>query len=120
MQRISQVLEIPIQANWNHFFYLGLPISKENLKVELWSTKTEKMKEKNPKLGSVVVEHCRQGYPNQSHVHCTANLLICHYSGSSHHPQTNGINNQGFSMAGREKGDQKFHLSKIGASNFSL
>ena len=33
MQRISQILDILVQEKWTHFFYLGLPISKENMKT---------------------------------------------------------------------------------------
>ena len=51
MQRISQILEIPTQESSNNFFYLGLPISKENLKSELWSKQIEKMEEKIQKWG---------------------------------------------------------------------
>jgi len=46
MQRISQILEISTQEKWTHFFYLGLPISKDNMKVELWIKQIEKMKYK--------------------------------------------------------------------------
>ena len=35
MQRISQILYIHVQEKWTHLFYLGLPISKENMKVEI-------------------------------------------------------------------------------------
>lgn len=46
MQRISQIMEIPAQENWNHFFYLELPISKESMKAEIWTKQIEKMQEK--------------------------------------------------------------------------
>lgn len=51
MQNISQILEIPIQARWTHFTYLGLPIAKENIKAEVWSKQVEKMKDKIQKWG---------------------------------------------------------------------
>lgn len=35
MQRISQILEIPLQINWSHFTYLGLPLAKEVVKLEV-------------------------------------------------------------------------------------
>jgi len=46
MQRISQILDILVQEKWTHFLYLGLPISKENMKTEIWTKKIEKMKNK--------------------------------------------------------------------------
>ena len=46
MQRISQILDIPVQKKWTHFFYLGLPISRENMKTKLWTKQIEKMKNK--------------------------------------------------------------------------
>ena len=46
MQRISQILDIHVQEKWTHFFYLELPISKENKKAKIWSKQIEKMKNK--------------------------------------------------------------------------
>jgi len=46
MQRISQIMEIPAQENWNYFFYLGLPISKERMKAEIWTKQIEKMQDR--------------------------------------------------------------------------
>jgi len=46
MQRISQILDIHVQEKWTHFFYLELPISKENMKAKIWSKQIEKMKNK--------------------------------------------------------------------------
>jgi len=51
MQNILQILEIPTEARWTHFTYLGLPIAKENVKSELWSKHVEKMKNKKQKWG---------------------------------------------------------------------
>lgn len=47
MQHISQILEIPLQKNWSHFTYLGLPLAKEVVKSEVWNRKVERMKKKN-------------------------------------------------------------------------
>jgi len=46
MQHISQILEIPLQINWSHFTYLGLPLAKEVVKSEVWNKQVEKMKGK--------------------------------------------------------------------------
>jgi len=46
MQRISQILDILVEEKWTHFFYLGLPISKENMKTEIWTKQIEKIKNK--------------------------------------------------------------------------
>jgi len=46
MQRISQIIEIPAQQNWNHFLYLGLPVSKEIMKAEIWTKKIGKMQDR--------------------------------------------------------------------------
>lgn len=51
MQKISQIIEIPIQERWTHFFYLGLPIPKKNLKAKLRIKQVEKMKYKIQKGG---------------------------------------------------------------------
>jgi len=45
MQRISQIMEIPTLENWSHFLYLGLPISKEIKKAEIWTKQIEKMQD---------------------------------------------------------------------------
>lgn len=37
LQKILEILEIPFQEKWSHCQYLGLPISKENLKTEIWN-----------------------------------------------------------------------------------
>lgn len=39
-------MEIPAQERWNHFLYLGLPISKESMKAEIWTKQIEKMQAK--------------------------------------------------------------------------
>jgi len=44
LQRIVQIMEIHFEACWNHFSYLGLLVSKENMKSELWIKHIEKMK----------------------------------------------------------------------------
>lgn len=54
MQRISQILDIPVQEKWTHFFYLGLPISKENIKAKIWTKKIEKMKNKIQSWGMML------------------------------------------------------------------
>lgn len=43
---MSQILEIPYQNNWDHFQYLGLPITKKNMKTKIWSKYAEKIKTK--------------------------------------------------------------------------
>lgn len=44
MQKISLILDIPIQRNWSHFNYLGLPLKKEVVKTEIWTKHIEKMR----------------------------------------------------------------------------
>eukprot|EP00253_Pinus_taeda_P011928 PITA_11928 len=46
MQRISMILDIPVQINWNYFSYLGLPLAKETVKSEIWVKHIEKMRGK--------------------------------------------------------------------------
>jgi len=46
MQRISQIMEIPIQLKWSHFTYLGLLLAKEVVKAEVWNKQIEKMRGK--------------------------------------------------------------------------
>eukprot|EP00253_Pinus_taeda_P008659 PITA_08659 len=43
-QSISQILDIPLQRNWSSFSYLGLPLAKEHIKVEVWTKHIEKMR----------------------------------------------------------------------------
>eukprot|EP00253_Pinus_taeda_P013228 PITA_13228 len=43
-QRISQILDIPLQRNWSSFSYLGLPLAKEHIKAEVWTKHIEKMR----------------------------------------------------------------------------
>ena len=43
-QRVSMILDIPIQRNWNYFSYLGLPLAKETVKTEIWARHIEKMR----------------------------------------------------------------------------
>lgn len=44
MQRISLILDIPVQRNWSYFSYLGLPLVKETVKSEIWVKHIEKMR----------------------------------------------------------------------------
>jgi len=44
MQRISIIADIPVQRNWSHFSYLGLPLAKEVVKSEIWNKQIEKMR----------------------------------------------------------------------------
>lgn len=46
IQRISIIMEIPAQRNWNHFMYLGLPLAKESIKTEIWAKLIEKLRGK--------------------------------------------------------------------------
>eukprot|EP00253_Pinus_taeda_P018186 PITA_18186 len=43
-QRISQILDIPLQRNWSSFSYLGLPLAKEHIKAKVWTKHIEKMR----------------------------------------------------------------------------
>jgi len=43
-QRISLILDIPVQRNWSFFNYLGLPLVKEKVKAEIWVKHIEKMR----------------------------------------------------------------------------
>jgi len=43
-QRISLILDIPVQRNWSYFSYLGLPLAKETGKAEIWAKHIEKMR----------------------------------------------------------------------------
>eukprot|EP00253_Pinus_taeda_P005844 PITA_05844 len=43
-QRISLILDIPVQRNWGSFPYLGLPLAKESVKSEVWTKHIEKMR----------------------------------------------------------------------------
>eukprot|EP00253_Pinus_taeda_P024741 PITA_24741 len=43
-QRISLILDIPVQRNWSFFSYLGLPLAKETVKVEIWAKHIERMR----------------------------------------------------------------------------
>eukprot|EP00253_Pinus_taeda_P010908 PITA_10908 len=43
-QRISLILNIPVQRNWSSFPYLGLPLAKESVKYEVWTKHIEKMR----------------------------------------------------------------------------
>lgn len=44
MQRISLILDIPVQRNRSHFSYLGLALAKETIKSEIWVKHIEKMR----------------------------------------------------------------------------
>lgn len=44
MQRISLIMDIPVQRNWSHFSYLGLPLAKEVVKSEISNKQIEKMR----------------------------------------------------------------------------
>lgn len=44
MQRIYQIMDIPIQWKWRHFTYLRLPLEKEGVKTEVWNKQIEKMR----------------------------------------------------------------------------
>lgn len=46
MQRISQILVMPVQQTWCHFIYLGLPLAKEGIKSETWNKQIEKVRGK--------------------------------------------------------------------------
>lgn len=46
MQRIYQILEIPVQQKWSHFIYLGLPLAKKGIKTETWNKQIEKVRGK--------------------------------------------------------------------------
>lgn len=37
-------MDIPVQLKWSHFTYLGLPLAKEVVKVEVWNKQIEKMR----------------------------------------------------------------------------
>jgi len=41
----------PFKENWDHFKHLGLPISKDNLKSEIWTSSINKMKKKTQNWG---------------------------------------------------------------------
>jgi len=43
-QRISLILDIPVQRNWSSLSYLGLPLAKESVKAEVWVKHIEKMR----------------------------------------------------------------------------
>eukprot|EP00253_Pinus_taeda_P021165 PITA_21165 len=43
-QRISLILDIPVQRNWSSFSYLGLPLTKETVKAEIWAKHIERMR----------------------------------------------------------------------------
>lgn len=43
-QRISLILDIPVQRNWSYFSYLGLPLAKETVKTEIWVKHIKKMR----------------------------------------------------------------------------
>jgi len=60
MQRISQILEIPLQINWSHFTYLGLPLAREVVKSKVWNKKVERMREKKSELGNDVAQPGRK------------------------------------------------------------
>jgi len=53
-------LEIPFQEKWSHFQYLGLPISKENLNIEIWNKYIEKMKWKVENWGMIWLNMARR------------------------------------------------------------
>eukprot|EP00253_Pinus_taeda_P019113 PITA_19113 len=46
IQIISTILDIPTQRNWSHFMYLGLPLAKESVKIEIWVKLIEKLRGK--------------------------------------------------------------------------
>ena len=46
LQHVSQFFGIPFKSNWSHFKHLGLPISKDVMKVEVWYVIVDKMKKK--------------------------------------------------------------------------
>eukprot|EP00253_Pinus_taeda_P019011 PITA_19011 len=43
-QRISPILDIPVQRNWSFFSYLGLPLAKETVKTKIWAKHIERMR----------------------------------------------------------------------------
>lgn len=47
LQCISQILDVPFKENLDHFKHSGLPISKDNMKLDIWTSSINKMKKKN-------------------------------------------------------------------------
>eukprot|EP00253_Pinus_taeda_P024119 PITA_24119 len=43
-QRISLILDIPVQRNWSFFSHLGLPLTKETVKAEICAKHIERMR----------------------------------------------------------------------------
>eukprot|EP00253_Pinus_taeda_P016655 PITA_16655 len=44
MQRMSTIVDIPLQRNWSYFSYLGLPLAKETVKSEIWGGRQDSKK----------------------------------------------------------------------------
>jgi len=84
LEKLSQILEIPFQEKWSHFHYLGLPISKKNLKIEIWNKCIEKM-EKAAELGNERTQHGRKGGLNQGITDICSNILAFSNTSSVKH-----------------------------------
>lgn len=80
LQKISEILEIPFQEKWSHFQYLGLPISKENLKTEIWNKYIEKMKQKVQNWGMILAQYGRKGGTNKGPTQLRSNTSPSKYT----------------------------------------
>jgi len=77
MQRISQIMEIPVQIKWSHFIYLRLPLAKEMVKSEVWNKHVEKMRGKIQTWGMMWLNLARRTIMIKA---LLSTLLICQYA----------------------------------------
>jgi len=52
LQNIANIFGVPRKLNWDHFGYLGIPVSRGNVRDDVWETNLDKMKRKVQNLGS--------------------------------------------------------------------
>eukprot|EP00253_Pinus_taeda_P036249 PITA_36249 len=52
LQNISNIFGVSCKLNWDHFNYLGMPVSMGHARAEIWETTLDKLKRKVQKWGS--------------------------------------------------------------------
>jgi len=56
LQNLSNIFGVPWKLKWDHFSYLGMPVSMGRARAEIWDKMLDKLKKKSPQLGILLAQ----------------------------------------------------------------